>query len=148
VFQGATALTLDAKGRLAIPARHRELLNGEVQAKLVLTVHPHGCLLLYPTQIWEPIRERTLKLSDLNLRKARWKRLLIGMAEEVIPDAQGRILIAQSLRDFAGIEKQATMAGQGHHFEIWAEAAWKRQLDETRSEIEQSAESAEEDFTL
>jgi MraZ protein len=105
-------------------------------------------LLLYPSPVWEPIRARALKLSDLDKVKAGWKRLLVGMADEVSPDGQGRILIAPWLREHARLEKQLMMVGQGKHFEIWGEAAWKRQLDDIRSAVEQGTEGSQEDFTL
>ena len=148
MFQGATALALDAKGRLGIPAKHREVLNGRSQGKLVLTGHPDGCLLLYPAPAWEPIRERTLKFSDLSPRLVLWKRLLVGMASEVEPDGQGRILIAPELRGYAGLEKQVWLVGQGTRFEVWSELKWLQQLERAQQQGAEPLLQDEADFAL
>ena len=129
MFQGATALSLDVKGRLAIPARHREALVQASGGELVLTAHPHRCLLLYPAPAWAPIRDKVLAASSLNAHSAAIKRLLVGNAREETPDAAGRLLIAPELRQFAQLEKQVFLVGQGSHFEIWSEASWQKQMD-------------------
>ncbi|SBT06839.1 conserved hypothetical protein [Candidatus Accumulibacter aalborgensis] len=127
MFQGAAALSLDAKGRVAIPARHREALALAADGRLVLTAHPHRCLLLYPETAWEPIRDKVLAASSLNLQAAAIKRLLVGNAREEEMDAAGRLLIAPELRLFAQLEKQVWLVGQGSHFEIWSDAGWQQQ---------------------
>ena len=130
MFQGATALSLDAKGRLAVPTRHRDVLQSGMGGKQVLTDHPHRCLLLYPAAAWEPIRARIMSFSSFDIQASLWKRLLIGFAEEIELDGSGRLLVSPELRKFAGLEKQAMMVGQGSHFEIWSQEAWEKQLDQ------------------
>ncbi|HEY5929967.1 MAG TPA: division/cell wall cluster transcriptional repressor MraZ [Burkholderiales bacterium] len=130
MFQGATALSLDAKGRLAVPTRHRDELQSGSGGKQVLTAHPHRCLLLYPAPAWEPIRARIMSFSSFDAQASLWKRLLVGFAEEVELDGSGRLLVSPELRKFAGVEKQAMMVGQGSHFEIWSQDAWEKQLDQ------------------
>ena len=130
MFQGATALSLDAKGRLAVPTRHRDELQSGIAGKQVLTAHPHRCLLLYPAAAWEPIRARIMSFSSFDSQASLWKRLLIGFAEEIELDGSGRLLVSPELRKFAGLEKQAMMVGQGSHFEIWSQEAWEKQLDQ------------------
>ncbi|WP_319241084.1 division/cell wall cluster transcriptional repressor MraZ [uncultured Propionivibrio sp.] len=129
MFQGATALSLDAKGRLAIPARHREALVAASAGHLVLTAHPHRCLLLYPEAAWLPIRDKVLAASSLNPQSAAIKRLLVGNAREESVDSVGRLLVAPELRQFALLEKQVWLVGQGSHFEIWSDANWQKQLE-------------------
>jgi MraZ protein len=129
MFQGAAALSLDAKGRLAIPARHREALVAASAGQLVLTAHPHRCLLLYPAAAWEPIRDQVLATSSLNPQTAAIKRLLVGNAREEAMDSAGRLLVAPELRQFAQFEKQVWLVGQGSHFEIWSDAGWQKQQD-------------------
>ncbi len=126
MFQGAAQLSLDAKGRLGIPARHREALAlaGE---RLILTAHPHRCLLLYPEVAWEPIRDRIGAAPSFDPRSAAIKRVLIGLAEPQEVDSAGRILVKPELRDYAGLEKQVWLVGMGSHFEIWSDAGWRRQ---------------------
>ena len=129
MFQGATALSLDVKGRLAIPARHREALLAASAGQLVLTAHPHRCLLLYPAAAWEPIRDKVLAASSLNLQSAAIKRLLVGNARDETLDSAGRLLIAPELRQFAGLEKQVWLVGLGSHFEIWSDIGWQKEQD-------------------
>jgi MraZ protein len=129
MFQGAAALNLDAKGRLAIPARHRDALAAASGGQLVLTAHPHRCLLLYPATAWEPIRDKVLAASSLNVQSAAIKRLLVGNAREESTDSAGRLLVAPALRQFAQLEKQVWLVGQGSHFEIWSDVGWQKQQE-------------------
>ena len=129
MFQGAAALSLDAKGRLAIPARHRDALAAASGGQLVLTAHPHRCLLLYPQAAWEPIRDKVLAASSFNPQSAGIKRLLVGNARDESLDSAGRLLVAPELRRFAGLEKQVWLVGQGSHFEIGSDEGWQQQQD-------------------
>ena len=129
MFQGATALSLDVKGRLAIPARHREALVEAADGQLVLTAHPHRCLLLYPEPAWLPIRDKVLATSSLNPQATSIKRLLVGNARDETLDSAGRLLIAPELRQFAGLEKQVWLVGLGSHFEIWSDIGWQKEQD-------------------
>lgn len=129
MFQGAAALNLDAKGRLAVPARHREALTVAAQGALVLTAHPHRCLLLYPAPAWEVIRAKVLAAPSLEHQSALLKRLLVGFAREEEMDAAGRLLIAPELRQFSGLEKQVWLVGQGNHFELWSDIGWQQQQE-------------------
>ena len=129
MFQGATALSLDVKGRLAIPARHREALVEASDGQLVLTAHPHRCLLLYPEPAWLPIRDKVLATSSLNPQSASIKRLLVGNARNETLDSSGRLLVAPELRQFAGLEKQVWLVGLGSHFEIWSDVGWQKEQD-------------------
>lgn len=133
IFQGAAALTLDAKGRLAIPARHRDALSAEANGALVLTAHPHGCLLLFPAPAWEPILSKILKASSFDTRAMALKRVLVGNALELEMDAAGRLLISPELRDHAKFEKTVRFVGMGSHFEIWSDEGWQRQNDAAKA---------------
>ena len=127
MFQGAAQLSLDTKGRLAIPARHRDALVATAGGRLVLTVHPHRCLLLYPEPAWAPIRDKILAAPSFDQRSAALKRTLVGNARDNEIDSAGRILVAPELRDAAGLEKQVWLVGMGSHFEIWSDAGWQHQ---------------------
>ena len=129
MFQGAAALNLDAKGRMAIPARHRELLDSLSGGRLVLTAHPHHCLLLYPQPAWEPIRDKILAAPSLESQSAMLRRLLVGFATETVIDSAGRLLVAPELRNYASLEKEVWLVGQGGYFEIWSDAGWKTQQE-------------------
>lgn len=126
-FQGAAALNLDAKGRLAIPSRHRDALNVVSEGQLVVTAHPHRCLLVYPAAAWQPIRDQVLGASGLDPHTALFKRLLVGFARDEEMDSAGRVLIAPELRQFAELDKQVWLVGQGSHFELWSDAGWQKQ---------------------
>ena len=127
MFEGAAALNLDAKGRLASPARHRDALIAAGNGELVLTAHPHKCLLLYPAPAWQPIRDQILKASSLDPRAAAIKRVMVGNARTEGPDSAGRLLLAPELRAYAQLEKTVYLVGMGSHFEIWSEAGWQAQ---------------------
>lgn len=129
MFQGAAALNLDAKGRMAVPAKHRDALAAAADGRLVVTAHPHRCLLLYPAPAWEPIRAQILAAPSLQVESAMVRRLLVGFAEDMELDGAGRLLISPALRQFAGLEKEIWLVGQGSHFEIWSDAGWKAQQD-------------------
>jgi len=130
MFQGATSLTLDAKGRMAVPARHRDALVKAGEGHLVLTAHPHRCLLLYPTPAWEPIRDKILAAPALEAQSAKLRRLLVGFAVDMEMDSAGRVLVTPELRQYAALEKVVWLVGQGSHFELWSDAGWKQQQEE------------------
>jgi MraZ protein len=148
VFQGAAALNMDAKGRIAVPTRHREALTREAGGRLVLTAHPEGCLLLYPGHAWEPVRTKVMGFPSFNTLASKWKRLLVGFAEDVELDGAGRVLVSPELRNFARLDKRVMMVGQGSHFEIWAVEAWEQQLADITAEPGQALPPGMEDFAL
>ena len=125
LFRGVTQLALDAKGRLAIPARHRDALSPAGDGRLVLTADPSRCLLLYPQAAWEPIQARLMALSSFNDKIRSLQRLLVGHADDVEIDAAGRILVPPALRRYAGLDKHVVLVGQGQKFELWDEAQWQ-----------------------
>lgn len=127
VFQGSSALTLDAKGRLSIPTRHRDALQEQDQGRLTLTRHPDGCLLVYPRSVWEEKREQIARFP-MNARAL--QRLLLGSAQDVELDASGRILVAPELRAAAGLEREAMLIGLATHFELWNAAELERRQAE------------------
>jgi len=123
VFQGSSALTLDAKGRLSIPTRHRDALIEQAEGKLTLTRHRDPCLLLYPRPAWEAKREEVDKFPA----SVDWlKRLLLGNAQNVDIDGAGRILIAPELREAAGLTREVMLLGMGRYFELWDVGEYKR----------------------
>jgi len=127
VFRGVTQLALDAKGRLAIPAKHRAQLAGSsdnVDRTLIVTADPSRCLLVYPLATWEPIQARLMALSSFNDEIRGLQRLLVGHADEVDMDGAGRVLVPPALRQFAGLDHHVVLVGQGNKFELWDSAKW------------------------
>ena len=129
MFQGAGQLNLDAKGRMAVPSRHRDALMVVGEGRLVITAHPHRCLLLYPQPAWEPIRAKVLAAPSLEAQSAMLRRLLVGFAVDTEMDGAGRVLVAPELRQYAALEKEVWLVGQGTHFEIWSDSGWKAQQE-------------------
>jgi MraZ protein len=127
-FHGAAVITLDAKGRVAVPTRHRAAL-ADAGKTLVLTAHPDGCVLIYPPSEWEPIRTQVEAFPSFDPRASWWKRLLLGFEEHVALDASGRILLSPALRLHAKLEREAMMVGQGRYFELWDSGVWSAKLD-------------------
>ena len=128
-FHGAAVITLDAKGRIAIPTRHRELLVAAGKT-LVLTAHPDGCALLYPEAEWERVRAQVEKFPSFHPQASWWKRLLLGFEEHVAPDSSGRLLISGALRLHAKLERDAMLVGQGGYFELWDSGVWNAKLSQ------------------
>jgi len=129
VFRGATKIILDAKGRLAFPARYRDRLAARCEGRLVCTVDPDYCLLIYPLPDWEEIERKLMRLPSLNRKSRRLQRLMVGYASELDLDSHGRILIPRELREFASLDRQAILFGQGNKFELWDEARWNERRD-------------------
>lgn len=124
VFRGVTDLALDAKGRLAIPSRYREVL-APCGCELVLTADPSRCLLVYPRAVWEPLQARLMALSSFDPKIRALQRLLVGHADDVEVDAAGRILVPPALRRYANLDKRVVLVGQGRKFELWDAAQWQ-----------------------
>jgi len=116
VFQGASALTLDAKGRMSMPSRYREALQEQAAGRMTMTKHPDGCLLLFPRPEWETFRT---KIAALPMDAHWWRRIFLGNAMDVDLDSASRILVSPELRMAAGLEKETMLLGMGSHFELW-----------------------------
>jgi MraZ protein len=116
VFQGTSALTLDAKGRIAVPSRHRDALMESVGGQLTLTKHPSGCLLVLPRPTWLQFRER---LTGLPMEVEGWRRIFIGSAVDVDIDSGSRIHISPELRRDAGLIRDVLLIGMGATLELW-----------------------------
>lgn len=134
MYQGATQLNLDGKGRLAIPAKHRDALLVQCAGKLVLTAdHEDACLLIYPESEWLPISEQLRKMPSLNTQVRHLQRRLLGYAEAVEMDAAGRVLVSPALRSYAKLDKQVVLVGQGNKFELWDEVRWTQLSEQSIS---------------
>lgn len=121
MFQGASNLTLDAKGRLSVPTRHREILAATANGQLTITKHPDGCLMIFPRPQWEQFRTR---IGALPMSAQWWKRVFLGNAMDVEMDGTGRVLISPELRAAAGLDRETTLMGMGEYFELWDSATY------------------------
>ena len=138
MFQGETAITIDDKGRLAVPTAYRELVVRECANRLVVTYHPYeqGCLWLYPVAAWEQVRDQVNALPNAKKVHRALQLKLVGAATFVDVDANGRLLLPASHRNAAGIEKKAVLLGMGGKFELWSEQAHLAQIRQTIGEDE------------
>ncbi|MCX7209077.1 MAG: MraZ protein [Pseudomonadota bacterium] len=116
MYQGASSLSLDAKGRMSVPTRHRDALLIQCEGRVTLTKHPHGCLLLFPRPVWESHREQ---IASWPMSARAWQRIFLGNASDVEFDSAGRLLIAPELRTAVGLTRDVMLLGMGSHFEIW-----------------------------
>jgi len=138
VFQGETAITIDDKGRLAIPTSYRDLVARECGNRLVITYNPFesGCLYLYPLPVWERVRDQVNALPRTKSVSRNLQLKLVGAATFVEPDGNGRIGLPASHRNAIGVEKRAVLVGMGDKFELWSEQAHLAQIRQTLSDAD------------
>ena len=141
-FRGINNLTLDAKGRMAVPSRYRERLLEICGGRIIITVDRDHCLLVYPLPEWEIIENKLVSLPSLNKQARLLQRLLIGYATECEIDSQGRVLLPAMLREFARLDKKTVLIGQGKKFEIWDEDTW----NESQGEWVESVKNGDDDL--
>ena len=138
MFQGETAITIDDKGRLAIPTSYRDLVARECGNRLVITYNPFesGCLYLYPQPVWERVRDQVNALPRTKKNSRLLQLKLVGAASFAEPDGSGRISLPASHRSAVGIEKKAVLLGMGDKFELWSEQAHHEQIRQTLSDAD------------
>jgi len=133
VFQGRANLNLDSKGRLAVPAKYRDVLTAECAGQLVITADSSKYLLIYPKPEWNVIHQDLMSRSNANPMVKKLQRILIGNAQDVEIDSAGRVLIAPELRRHVGLEKNVMLVGLGRKFELWDETKWNEEMNEPLS---------------
>ena len=130
MFRGIHKVTVDSKGRFAVPTKIRDLLNKEQVVDLVLTLNPWDrALWVYPLLEWERIEEVLSSLSDFDKQTRRTKQIMRGYASDCTLDPQGRILLSQEIRTLTGITKESVLLGQGNKLELWDSAVWSEERD-------------------
>jgi MraZ protein len=130
MFRGVQHINLDAKGRMAVPARQRELLSVLSDGQVVITVDTQSpCLALYALPEWERIERDVQALPALNPAIKRFQRLILGYASDLQLDGNGRVLLPPALREYAQLEKRSVLVGQGNKLELWSEELWLRECE-------------------
>ncbi len=134
MFRGLHEHNLDAKGRVSMPVRFRELLSPEKDAscKFVLTTGLEKCLVLYPENVWMEFESKLAALSQFDPAVVQIRRIYMAGATECTLDKHGRVLIPPMLREFAKLEKEAVWAGMGKTIEVWSKASWTHQVEQAR----------------
>ena len=120
MFMGEYNHTVDPKGRLIIPSKFREELGDE----FVVTKGLDGCLFVFPNSEWQAFEEKLKKLPLTNKSARQFARFFVAGATPCELDKQGRILLPQTLREFAGLEKDVVLTGMLNRVEIWSKAQW------------------------
>jgi MraZ protein len=145
MFQGETAITIDDKGRMSIPAAFREVVAARCASRLVATYNPfeHGCLWLFPPQEWEKVRDQVMALPTAKAVHRNLQMKLVGAAAPLELDSAARVLVPQSQRSAAGIEKKAVLLGMGQRLELWSEQAHLAKIRETIAEAQVTTEMHE-----
>ena len=138
MFRGANAISLDAKGRLAMPSRYRDELVSRCAGQLIVTIDAiDPCLCVYPLSEWELIEAKLRELASFREENRRLQRLLIGNAVDLELDASGRFLVPPRLREYARLDKRAMLVGQLNKFQLWDEDAWNAVADADLAAIKQ-----------
>lgn len=145
---GVSVVSLDNKGRLAIPAKHRETLLADFGNKLVVTLESSDHLLIYPEPNWKPVESRLLALPTGNPTLKRYQRLVLGHAETLDMDSAGRILLPSRLRELVGLDKDVALVGMGNRFELWNAEEWDSQTNDALAIDQADLAQHLGDFTL
>tara|TARA_B100000446_G_scaffold67127_3_gene63723 strand:+ start:21608 stop:22075 length:468 start_codon:yes stop_codon:yes gene_type:complete len=135
VFQGSQSINMDTKGRMAIPSKYRDLLAAACDGRLVVTANPYErCLNIYPEPQWREVSAKISALPNSNKQVRRLQRLVLGNANELEMDGNGRLLLPAILRDYAGLDKKLVLVGLNEKAELWSEDSWNALLDEQDDE--------------
>jgi len=132
VFLGQYTHTLDAKGRLTVPARFRS----ELASGMVITRGFQNCLAVYPQEEWHTVAERMRQMPSTSTEAMAIGRLLFSQASEANLDSAGRILIPAFLRHAADIDQEAVVAGMNARFEIWNPDRWRERLEQDLADMD------------
>ena len=136
MYTGNHSISMDAKGRMAIPSRYRDDLVESCAGKIVMTANPEArkggerCIWVYPDHEWQRVLHAVSGLPTFNKAVQRIQRLLMGYATEMEMDSNGRVLVPPTLRDYAGLDKKLMLVAQGKKFELWSEERWYAWLDD------------------
>ena len=136
MFRGRSIHTLDAKGRIRIPVRFRDILKTRYEDRLVIT-NLDRCLVAYPLQEWETIEEKLGSLSLVRQDVKAFQRFFISGATECSFDKQGRVLIPQTLREHAALEREVVLAGMLRSFEVWSKDFWTEEIKRAQDNFTQ-----------
>ena len=142
MFRGITQVNLDAKGRLAIPTRFRDVIGERCAQKMVLTVdHRERCLLLYPAPDWANVEAQINAMPNHTKAARRLQYMMVGHATDLEVDGAGRVSVPSVLREHARLEKRVVLMGQNSRFEIWSESLWQAKTEAYLAEDEDDSDA-------
>lgn len=128
MFKGSFQFTIDAKGRVSIPSRFREILAERYEEKLVVTNDLDNCLVAFPFEEWSLIEQKIRELPSSEPHVKAFMRFIYSRATECELDRQGRVLIPPSLREYAQLKRDVVIVGMGNKIEIWDPSLWDKAL--------------------
>ncbi|WGZ95671.1 MAG: division/cell wall cluster transcriptional repressor MraZ [Candidatus Thiothrix putei] len=144
MFRGISSISIDPKGRFAMPAKYREDIVENAGGQIVITVdHTDKCLLVYPLDQWLKVEKTLMSLPNMNRRVRNMQRLILGHAAELDLDAQGRVLLPIPLREYAGLDKRAVLVGQANKLELWNADSWDTARESWLQEAQEDSEVSE-----
>ncbi len=148
LFRGQSYRSVDPKGRLMLPPDFRDaLLQRSAEGKFVLTTYD-DCLVAYPEALWLELEEKFARLRNSSRKLRDFRRLVLGGAEEQLPDAQGRIRLSRAHQEYAGISREVVILGQGDRFEIWDQARFKAVLEQDFDDVAEELAESGIDFSF
>ena len=139
MFMGEYNHTIDAKGRLIVPAKFREILGDN----FIVTKGLDGCLFVYPNDEWTRFEEKLKSLPLTNKNARQFTRFFLVGAAACEVDKQGRILLPQVLREFASLEKDVVLVGVASRIEIWSRERWDESMNTYDGDMDEVAENME-----
>jgi MraZ protein len=143
MFRGRHEYTLDDKGRLAVPTRFRDSIERDSDDnQTVVLTNFDRCLVAYPMKEWAALEDKIMSLPQFDPRTISFQRFFVSSANECILDKAGRILIPPTLRQYAGIEREAVILGSINKFEIWSKARWALEQESISANLADFAASA------
>jgi len=138
MFMGEYSHSLDKKGRIIVPSSFRQVLTEKYEDKFVITRGLDNCLSVYPPDEWKEIELKLSKLPITNKNARVLKRFLTSGAIECVLDKQGRIMIPQNLRSYAGITHDVVLIGVSEKIEIWSKENWQTHSKKAEESLEEN----------
>lgn len=143
MFRGRFEHNLDLKGRVSVPSKFREILSTNFDERLIITNFDE-CLWAYPYAEWQVIENKVAALPQFKPEVKALQRVFVSAATECPLDGQGRILIPQTLRDYAGIARDLVFVGMTKRIEIWAKGRWEKIFEKSQSDLDAMMEKLAE----
>jgi MraZ protein len=140
MFRGRYDYTIDSKGRISIPSKFREILNEKYDSRLVITNFDH-CLVALPFEEWSLLEQKVNSLSLVKKEARTFLRFFYSSGIDCVIDKQGRLLIPQTLRDYAHLQKDVVLVGEGKKIEIWAKERWEEEFQRSQESFEQISDT-------
>jgi MraZ protein len=140
MFRGRYEYTIDSKGRISIPSKFRDILIKQYDDRLVITNYDH-CLVAFPFQEWSLMEEKVKDLPTLSKDARVFFRFFYSSGIDCTIDRQGRLLIPQSLRDYANLQKDVVLVGGGKKIEIWNKERWEEEFRKSQESFDRVTET-------